>query len=260
MSELPEQTVRLQKHLARAGVGSRRHCETLIAEGRVTVNGQTVTVLGTKVDPAHDVITVDGILVVAEKSSVYIMLNKPRGYKSAMSDDRGIPCVSALVPIDRYPSLFHVGRLDTDTTGLLLFSTDGDFGNAMLHPSHHVDKRYEALVDGIVTEEEADLLRSGIMLADGKGGTSMTAPAVVELGPVHEDRYGRGPRSEVTVIIHEGRHRQVRHMLRAVGHHVVKLNRTAFGPLSLGDLREGTWRMLTDTEVEALYRASGAQR
>ena len=147
----PEQPfpMRLQKFLARAGVASRRGSEDLMTAGRVSVNGQIVTELGSKVDPKVDVVCVDGREVHLEDGSVYLMLHKPKGYLTTMDDPQGRPCVAQLVPRGRYPGLFPVGRLDKDTTGLLLFTTDGDMGQRLLHPKHHVDKTYQAHVAGV---------------------------------------------------------------------------------------------------------------
>ena len=143
--------MRLQKFLARAGAASRRGSENLMTAGRVRVNGEVVTELGSKVDPLCDVVEVDGVVVRLFDSSVTIMLNKPAGYLTTMSDPHGRPCVASLVPTDRFPGLFPVGRLDMDTTGLLLFSTDGELGNSLLHPRYHVDKTYHARVAGIMS-------------------------------------------------------------------------------------------------------------
>ena len=159
--------MRLQRFLARAGVASRRGSEDLMTAGRVTVNGVVTRELGSKVDPAVDEVAVDGRPVRLGAGAAYLMLNKPAGYLTTMRDPQGRPCVAELMPCDRYPGLFPVGRLDLDTTGLLLFTTDGDLGQLLLHPSHHVWKTYEALVDGRMRERELDPLRDGIRLDDG---------------------------------------------------------------------------------------------
>lgn len=235
--------MRLQKFLARAGVASRRKCEELIVEGRVSVNGRVVTELGTKVDPGSDIVAFDGEEVSLPDDAVVIMLNKPAGYLTAMSDSREQNVVSKLVPVDAYPGLYPVGRLDRDTTGLLLFTTDGELGHALLHPSKHVSKSYVAKVEGALSEAERQALETGVELDDG-----MTAPAKCEVISVEPD----GTASTVRLTIHEGRKRQVRRMLKAVGHDVIALHRESFGPLALGDLPEGTWRELTPDEVESL--------
>lgn len=240
-----EGQVRLQKFLARAGVASRRASEKLIEAGRISVNGQVVTELGTKVDPEADEVRLDGAPVRKAAEAVTLMLNKPAGYLTSMKDPQGRPCVAQLVPLDEFPALYPLGRLDYDTTGLLLFSTDGELGNAVLHPSHHVDKTYRALVKGKPSEAALDRLRSGVVLDDGP-----TQPAEVRLA-------GRkGKNAYVEIIIHEGRKRQVKRMCEAIGHPVLQLHRASFGPLELGDLPEGKCRVLSEQEVAALERAS----
>ncbi len=240
-----EGQVRLQKFLARAGVASRRASEKLIEAGRISVNGQVVTELGTKVDPEADEVRLDGAPVRKAAKAVTLMLNKPAGYLTSMKDPQGRPCVAQLVPLDEFPALYPLGRLDYDTTGLLLFSTDGELGNAVLHPSHHVDKTYRALVKGKPSEAALDRLRSGVVLDDGP-----TQPAEVRLA-------GRkGKNAYVEIIIHEGRKRQVKRMCEAIGHPVLQLHRVSFGPLELGDLPEGKYRVLSEQEVAALERAS----
>lgn len=241
--------VRLQKFLARAGVASRRASEELIASGRVSVNGEVVREMGTKIDPACAVVELDGARVTPPEERVVLMLNKPAGYLSAMSDAHGGRCVSELVPTDRFAGLFPVGRLDKDTTGLLLFTNDGELGNALIHPRHHVPKTYRALVSGQVGERALETLRSGVVLEDG-----LTQPAEVEL----LERQPKHTLLEIT--IYEGRNRQIRRMGEAVGHPVRKLERIALGPLSLSDLEAGTWRLLSEEEHRALLAASGLSR
>ena len=237
--------MRLQKFLARAGVASRRGSENLMTAGRVRVNGRVVSELGSKVDPRVDVVTVDGIEMHLADAPVTLMLHKPTGYLTTMSDPFDRSTVADLVPVSRYPGLFPIGRLDFDTTGILLFSTDGELGNGLLHPRRHVDKSYIARVEGRITPEQAQALRDGVMLEDG-----MTLPAEVEV-------LRASPRgSELAITIHEGRKRQVRRMCEYVGHPVRELHRCRFGPLTLGDLPEGQWRLLNDDEVESLRRAA----
>ncbi len=242
--------MRLQRFLARAGVASRRGSENLMTAGRVCVNGQVVTELGSKVDPLVDEVTVDGQLVQLSDGHVFIMLYKPSGYLTTMDDPQGRPCVASLVPTKRYPGLFPVGRLDGDTTGLLLFTTNGNVAHHMLHPSTHVWKHYVALVRGVPTAGELKRLRTGVRLSDG-----MSAPAEVSLldpeDPVAAPVIAQGlPRdhSVVGLSIHEGRTHQVKRMLNAVGHEVVRLHRDEFGPLKLTDVQPGKWRLLTDEE------------
>ena len=241
--------VRLQKFLARAGVASRRASETLIASGRVSVNGEVVREMGTKIDPACDVVKLDGTRVTLPEEHVVLMLNKPAGYLSAMSDAHGGRCVSELVPTKRFAGLFPVGRLDKDTTGLLLFTNDGELGNALIHPRHHVPKTYRALVSGQVGERALEALRSAVVLEDGP-----TQPAEVEL----LERQPKHTLLEIT--IYEGRNRQIRRMGEAVGHPVRTLERIALGPLSLSDLEAGKWRLLSEEEHCALLAASGLSR
>ena len=261
--------MRLQRYLARAGVASRRGSERLMTAGRVRVNGEVVSELGSKVDPVTDVVTVDGRVVALAAAPTHLVLHKPVGYVTTMSDPQGRPCVSELVPVAEFPGLYPVGRLDLDTTGLLLFTTSGEVGQALLHPSHHVDKHYVALVSGTPTPPELARLREGVRLEDG-----VAAPAAAELlapgapgydvvapqGPGH-DGAGR-PNAVVGLTIHEGRKHQVKQMLLAVGHRVLALHRDRFGPLGLGGLAPGEWRPLEEGEVAVLdalvAAASGA--
>ena len=254
------ETMRLQRFLARAGVASRRASEELIAEGRVSVNGETVREMGVKVDPARDVVAVDGQVVAPAEMDVYLMLNKPVGVLTTMNDPQGRPCVAALVPVDRWPGLFPVGRLDKDTTGLLLFTTDGQMGQDLLHPSKHIWKTYLALVEGEVRDSELEPLRGGIEIDDGP-----CAPARCRLltpdeaRPVAPDGVPRGT-TALEVRIHEGRKNQVRRMLGAIGHPVRALHRSAVGPLALSGVAEGSWRCLTTRELQDLQCAIGRAR
>lgn len=267
--------MRLQKFLARAGAASRRGSENLMTAGRVTVNGEVVTELGSKVDPLVDIVAVDGVVVKLGDGSTTIMMHKPAGVITTMHDQLERPCVADLAPIDRYPGLFPIGRLDTDTTGLLLFSSDGELGNGLLHPRHHVKKVYLACVEGTPTTKQLDQLRRGIQLDDG-----MTQPAEVEILQgrkveraaemlVMPSQVVRGgsrvyaeilkersrARSYVSIGIREGRYHQVKRMFAAIGHPVVALHRDTFGPLDLGSLERGSWRVLSDSEVASLKAA-----
>ena len=251
--------MRLQRFLARAGVASRRGSERLMTSGRVRVNGVVVSELGSKVDPSVDVVTVDGRPCSITERSRYVMLYKPQGYITTMSDPQGRPTVAELVPSREFPGLFPVGRLDTDTTGLLLFTTNGNLGQELLHPSRHVDKHYVALVRGVPTRRELEALRRGVMMDEGPA-----APANAEI--LHESDplfsvvapHGAGvdgggnPNSVVGLTIHEGKKHQVKKMLMAVGHRVLRLHRDAFGPLTLTGVQEGRWRELNEAEVGAL--------
>ncbi|MBP3893718.1 MAG: rRNA pseudouridine synthase [Atopobiaceae bacterium] len=246
--------MRLQRFLARAGVASRRGSENLMTAGRVTVNGEVVTELGSKVDPLTDTVAVDGRVVGLSEGFAYLVLNKPTGYLSTMKDPQGRPCVRRLVPTSRYPGLFPVGRLDADTTGLLLFTTNGDAAQRMLHPSMHVWKHYVALVRGVPTEQQLDQLRHGVKLDDGRA-----QPAEVELIGADDARslpvIPEGlPRYHAVVglRIHEGKKHQVKRMLKAIGHDVVRLHRDEFGPIGLGELAMGCWRELSPSERDAI--------
>lgn len=238
--------MRLQKFLARAGVASRRGSEDLMTAGRVSVNGEVVRELGSKVDPKVDVVCVDGHEVHLEDEPVYLMLNKPGGYLTTMSDPQGRRCVAELVPTHLYPGLYPVGRLDRDTTGLLLFTTDGDMGQRLLHPKHHVDKTYIAHVEGVPTKGQMAMLEEGVPLDDG-----VTAPAQVTLLATRPDGT-----SDLQITIHEGRKRQVKRMCSFVTHPVIDLHRERFGPLVLRDVEEGAWRLLDDEELASLRRVA----
>lgn len=233
--------VRLQKVLAAAGIGSRRRCEELMANGQVEVNGEVVTQMGIRVDPVRDVIRVDGRRVPPPSDHVYLVTNKPRGVVSSMADEKGRPDLRTLLD-DRPERLFHVGRLDTDTSGLLLLTNDGDFAHKLAHPSYEVTKTYVALVQGTVDEAVGKQLRAGVDLEDG--------PAMVDRFRVLDRSKGR---SLVELDLHMGRNRIVRRMLDHVGHPVRELTRTAFGPVRLGDLRSGAVRELTNAELGALF-------
>lgn len=240
--------VRLQRFMARAGVKSRRASEQLIEEGRVTVNGQVVTKQGVKVDPESDVVEVDGKRISMYEGEAYIVLNKPGGYITAMHDEGGKRCVSELVPVDDYPGLYPVGRLDYDTTGVLLFTTNGPLGDQLLHPSHHVLKQYIAKVKGTPTRHELHQLRTGVTIR-ANGREAKTSPADIELLEV-------GKTATLQIGIREGRYHQVKLMCSAVGHDVIKLHRSHFGPLEVGNLKEGQWRLCTSEEIAALKAAA----
>ena len=239
--------VRLQKVLAAAGVGSRRACEALIEAGRVEVDGRVVREQGLRVDPATAMIKVDGLRVTApEADKVYLALNKPVGVLSAMSDDRGRMTLTDLLPDrvrERDVRLFHIGRLDADTEGLLLLTNDGALAHRLMHPSYEVPKTYLAEILTPVPRDLGKRLRAGIELDDG--------PARVDSFKVVGSA---GNRAMVEVVLHEGRYHVVRRLLAAAGHPVQRLVRTAFGPVSLGELRPGKTRPLSQQEVGLLYR------
>lgn len=240
MSEHEAEGVRLQKVLARAGVASRRASEDLIARGRVEVNGQVVTEFGTRVDPVRDVIRVDGARIPPEHRNVYLVLNKPRGVLSAMADDRGRQTLADLVP-RRNERLFHVGRLDAETEGLILLTNDGEFAQRMSHPSHEVRKTYIAVVQGSLDHRVLARLRRGITLEDGP-----ITPDKVRI-VAREAR-----QTMVEITLHSGRNRIVRRIFDALGHPVLRLSRTAIGPVRLGTLKSGEHRDLTREELGAL--------
>jgi 23S rRNA pseudouridine2605 synthase len=235
--------VRLQRVLAAAGLGSRRACEELIEEGRVEVDGKTVRVQGMRVDPGTAVIKVDGLRIATAPDHVYLALNKPRGVVSTMSDPEGRPSLAQYVA-DRSARLVNVGRLDAETEGLILLTNDGDLAHRLAHPSFGVTKTYLAEVVGPVARDVGKRLRAGVELDDGV---------------VHADAFKLvstvGNRVMVEVSLHEGRKHVVRRMMAAVGHPVSRLVRTEVGPITLGNLKPGKHRRLSQQEVGALYQA-----
>ncbi|NMI00141.1 pseudouridine synthase [Pseudonocardia acidicola] len=237
--------VRLQKVLAQAGVASRRAAEDLIAAGRVSVDGKVVREMGRRVDPETAVVHVDGSRIVLREDLVHLALNKPKGMLSTMSDDRGRPCVGDLVA-NRTERLFHVGRLDADTEGLLLLTNDGELGHRLMHPSFEVEKTYLAEVAGQLPRDLGRRLRAGIELEDG--------PVTVHSFRMVDSHAGR---SIVELVLHEGRKHVVRRLMDEVGHPVQRLVRTAIGEVRLGDQRPGRIRPLNRAEVGALYRTVG---
>ncbi|GAA3527486.1 pseudouridine synthase [Nocardioides daeguensis] len=237
--------IRLQKLLAQSGVASRRRCEELMLEGEVEVDGEIVTRLGTKVDPRTAVIKVSGRRLPPISDHVYLVLNKPRGVVSTMSDPQGRRTLSDLVA-DRPERLFHVGRLDTDTSGLLLLTNDGDFAHRMAHPSFEVEKTYVAEVAGRLAKATVAQLLAGVTLEDG--------PVEVRRARVIATA---ADKSIIELVIHEGRNRIVRRLLDQVGHPVRQLSRTRFGPIELGTLGGGKLRELSDDELGQLLELVG---
>lgn len=233
--------IRLQKWLAMSGIASRRRAESLIFEGRVKLNGKTVVDVGTKACPESDMVELDGKLVDIESEKVYIMLHKPEGFITSVQDQFGRSTVMELVP--QGVRLYPVGRLDQDTSGLLLFTNDGDFAQKLTHPKHEVQKVYQATVKGTPTVQSLDNLRKGVVIEGKK-----TAPAKVRF--LGKPRNSSDTRLEIT--IHEGRNRQVRKMCDAIGHRVVNLKRVQVGPLELGALKKGQWRALARHEIKVL--------
>jgi 23S rRNA pseudouridine2605 synthase len=236
---------RLQKVLARAGVGSRRVCEDMIEAGRISVNGAVVQVQGMRVDPHRDKIAVDGVRIELRDDRVTYALNKPAGVITAMSDDRNRPTIGDMVG-DLAPGLVHVGRLDQDTEGLLLVTNDGELAHRLAHPSYEVRKTYLAQVSGSIPRDLARRLRAGVELEDG--------PVKVDSFRVVDTHAGQ---SVVEVVLHEGRKHIVRRLLAHVGLPVSRLTRTAVGPVKLERMRSGSIRRLTRAEVGALEEAVG---
>ena len=237
--------VRLQKVLAQSGVASRRACEALMAAGHVEADGAVVTQLGAKVDPETAVIRVDGRRIPVAQAHVYLVANKPRGVVSSMADEQGRQDLRSL--LGRRPErLFHVGRLDTDTTGLIVLTNDGEFAHRLAHPSYQLTKTYVAEVEGVVKPKVRAQVLAGVTLDDG--------PLMVDAFKVVSSH---GDRSMVEVVLHEGRNRIVRRLLDAVGHPVLRLSRTAIGPIRLGELGAGEVRDLTGDELGTLLDAVG---
>ncbi len=232
--------MRLQKFIAECGIASRRNAEKIIESGRVTVNGELVDYMGCVINPEEDVVEIDGKVIEPENKKYYIVLNKPKNYVTTVSDDLGRPTVMQLVS-DINARIYPVGRLDFDTTGLLIMTNDGEFANILTHPKHVVNKTYIARIDKPLDENQLDRLRNGIDL-DGV----LTSPAKAE----NIKRPQKG--FEVKITIHEGKNRQVRRMLDAVGANVMSLKRISVGSLTLGNLPEGKWRRLSDAEINKL--------
>ena len=241
-----EEGVRLQKVLAAAGMGSRRACELLIEEGRVQVDGQVVREQGMRVQPDSVIIHVDGLRVTTAADLMYLMLNKPRGVLTAMHDPEGRATVGDYVADKPDKGLFHVGRLDADSEGLLLLTNDGELGHRLTHPRYGVEKAYLAEIFGPVARGVGKQLKEGIELEDG-------------FAKIDSFRLitATGKRVMVEVVLHEGRKHVVRRLLAEVGHPVQRLVRTRVGPLELGDLRAGRLRRLSQGDVGALHRAVG---
>lgn len=231
---------RLQKILSHAGIASRRAAEELITAGRVSVNGGVVTELGSRADPVHDLIAVDGKTVRPEGSRSYILLNKPVGYVTTLKDPQGRPVVTDLLKGVK-ERVYPVGRLDYNTEGLLLLTNDGELANLLAHPSHEVEKEYMVRVRGSVTPEQLRHFGAGIDLDDGR-----SAPAAVKIVRESENN------TWLSITIHEGRYRQVRRMCEAIGLSVVRLKRTRYGILETGDMKPGEFRFLTPGEVDGL--------
>lgn len=234
--------VRLQKYLAQSGVASRRGAEEMIRDGRVRVDGKIVTEMGLKIDPESQCVQCDNKKVKPfEHPLVYILLNKPRGYVTTLSDPQGRPIVTSLLN-NISTRVFPVGRLDLDTEGALLLTNDGELAHKILHPSHETTKSYEALVQGIPAKGKIKALEAGIELEGRK-----TWPAKISLIKRKE------PNMLFRIMIHEGRKRQIRKMFQAIGHPVIALKRVAYGKLALGSLKTGSYRFLSAKELEKIF-------
>jgi 23S rRNA pseudouridine2605 synthase len=236
--------IRLQKVLASSGIGSRRACEELIAAGRVSVNGRVVREMGTRIDPTRDEVSVDGARVPVVPDQVYLALNKPRGVLSTMADDQGRPCVGDYVA-DRTDRVFHVGRLDADSEGLLLLTNDGTLAHRLTHPSFGIPKTYLVQIDGRPGRRLVQQLKSGVELDDGPA----RADAARIVGATDAA-------AQIELVIHDGRNRVVRRMFEALGQPVRRLVRVSIGPLVLGELKPGRLRHLASAEVRSLYKAA----
>ncbi|GAB04171.1 pseudouridine synthase [Gordonia amarae] len=240
--------VRLQKVLAQAGVASRRGAEELIAAGRVSVDGEIVIEQGLRIDPNTAVVRVDGARVIIDEAKQYLALNKPRGWQSTMADDQGRPCIGDIIAerVMAGQRMFHVGRLDADTEGLLLLTNDGELAHRLMHPSYEVPKTYMATVKGEVPRTLARTLRAGVELDDG--------PVKVDSFTIVDVNNGA---SLVEIVLHEGRNRIVRRLMEQVGFPVRRLLRTHVGEVALGDQRPGSLRVLGRDEIGGLYKAVG---
>jgi 23S rRNA pseudouridine2605 synthase len=245
---------RLNRFLARSGVASRRGADELIAAGSVLVNGERPPPSGVLVDPDRDTVTIDGRIVKPRTRHRYLMLNKPVGVITTAKDEAARTTVLDAVGEEGLAGhrLFPVGRLDADTSGLLVLTDDGELAFRLTHPRYKVAKEYIAVVAGSPSASDLESMRTGVQLEEGK-----TLPAEVEV--IGFDPAAGTGRTEVRVVIREGRHRQVRRMLQAVGHKVQSLRRIGFGPLKLGRLKVGDWRVLGEGEIEALHRAVGME-
>lgn len=240
-----DEGIRLQKVLSAAGIASRRKAEELIRQGRVKVDGIVVREMGTRVDPRNAVVHVDGNRIQLGEDQVYLALNKMPGWLSTMSDDRGRPHIGQLVE-DRSERLFHVGRLDMDSEGLLLLTNDGELAHRLTHPSYNVLKTYMAEVPGPIPRDLPRRLKRGVELEDG-----LVKVDSVQVVDIHNNR------AVLEVVLHEGRKHIVRRLLAEVGHPVSRLVRTQIGPVQLGHQRPGTLRKLNPVEIAQLYRAVG---
>lgn len=237
---------RLQKYIARCGVASRRKSEELILSGKIKVNGNTVTELGTKVNIDTDIVEYNNIVIKPEEEKIYIMLNKPEGYITSSSDEKGRKTVLDLIDVNE--RIYPIGRLDYDSSGLLLLTNDGDIYNKIIHPRVAIDKKYIATCEGKFTEKELDKFKRGVDI-----GGYITSTANIEIideeNTIIKKTGETDIRSTVEITIHEGKNRQIRRMCSSLNHNVLTLKRVSVGKIKLGNLKKGSWRMLTQAEI-----------
>ncbi|EPY2271394.1 pseudouridine synthase [Clostridium sporogenes] len=232
---------RLQKYMASCGVASRRKCEDIILEGRVEVNGIKIKELGTKIIPGKDIIKVDGNIIKPEENKIYILLNKPKGYVCTAKDEKGRKTILDLVKVKE--RIYPIGRLDMDTSGIIILTNDGEIYNKIIHPKFEKIKTYNAKVKGTIKKDHIELFKKGIDIGD-----YITAPAALEIFKTNKDT------SEIIIKIHEGKNRQVRRMCKSIGHPVIDLDRISIGNISKGDLKLGEWRYLTKKEIDYIIK------
>ncbi len=230
---------RLQKFMARCGVASRRKCEELILDGKVKVNNQVISELGTKINPSMDIVEVEGVLIKPEERKVYIALNKPVGYITSVKDEKNRKTVLDLINVEE--RIYPIGRLDYNTSGLLLLTNDGDVYNKVIHPRQEINKVYIAIVKGHINNKKMDLFREGIDI-----GGYVTAPAKIRILKKFDNS------TKVEITIHEGKNRQVRRMCEKIGNPVIELKRIKIGDIELDGLEQGKWRHLSEKEVKYL--------
>ncbi|WP_099346476.1 pseudouridine synthase [Clostridium tertium] len=233
---------RLQKYMARCGVASRRKCEEIILSSKVKINDKVVNELGVKIDPYKDKVFYNGKRILPEENKLYIMLNKPEGYITSVKDEKGRKTILDLVKVNE--RIYPIGRLDYDSSGLILLTNDGDIYNKIIHPRVEVEKKYITLCKGVFSDEEIKKFENGIDI-----GGYITANAKIKLIDKEKDKKTNTVNSLVEIIIHEGKNRQIRKMCSALGHEVITLKRVAVGDIKLGYLKRGEWRNLTEDEL-----------